>query len=184
MNTILLVHSTNALAAIPLAAQVARASHTSLILLCVDPDPVRSMEVVQAGQDENSSLVNETFEAVTRLGVTVAATYECRGPHLRRAVLNALAHLEVGQLILNDRFEARSPIRSKLIRQIARAAPFDMLLVDVGIAPRNPARVLVTQTGGGGEFGLQFAANVFGASGSEILVIPDPKSATRSARSL
>ena len=154
------------------------------MLLCVTTDPIHSLDEIPAEQEEKSELVGAAFEAAGKLEGTRIAVYECTGPHLRRAVLNALADLDVRQLILNELFELRSSSRSRLIRQIERAAPYDLISLDVEDSPGKPNRILVTQAGGDGEFAMNYALNTFSAGGSPTLVIPDPKAIKQSTRAV
>lgn len=183
MNTVLLIHSDLALPALPLAAKVAASSGTRLVLLCVAQDPVSTLEEVLPGNDSSSALVNACESALSSNKLSDVAIYECQGPNLRRAALNALADLEAQQVILLESYEIlRSPIKANLVRQIARAAPYDVLLLDLGVSADAPARIVFTQFGGRGEFGLDYAIKTFLGKHCPVIAIPDPQKTTRSAR--
>ncbi len=182
MNTILLIHSTQALTALPWAARIAATGNTRLVLLCVSQDSVTALDEITPGDERATDLARLSVEALAEHKIADGRIYDCRGPKLRRACLNALGELDVQQIILHELFAMQSPVKANLVKQIARAAPFDVLLLDVGESSQPPGRVLFTQLGGSGEFGIEYATRTFLDEQCPVVVIPDPQKVTKSVR--
>jgi len=181
-NTVLLVDTMQAIAALPWAARIAGSVDTSLVLLCVGQGDANSLDEIPPDAEGASELIQQCTQAVAEQELEGIRLYECRGPNPRRAVLDALADLDVHQLILHELFAIQSPIKANLVRQMARAAPCDVLLLDAGGLAESPGRVLFTQLGGMGEFGLGYAIRTFLDENCPIVVIPDPMKISRSDR--
>ena len=181
MNTLLLVHAEAALAALPWAARIAQRLKQPLVVCCLVQDPVaRLEESTEAGEGE-SGLLAAARQGLADLDAP-AKLYDCRGPGLRRAALNAVADLDTGLLVLNDSLDNAGARERGLLQQLARAAPVDVLLLDVGQLRDRPARVLFAQVRGGGIHGMRFALRALADRERPLLVIPDPDAAGRSRR--
>jgi uncharacterized hydrophobic protein (TIGR00271 family) len=99
-------------------------------------------------------------------------------------VLNALSDLETGLLLLHEPLGSAPLMGASLVRQVARAAPCDILLLDCGGRREAPSRVLFAQAGGGGAHGLRFAARLLCDVDRPLVVLPDPEGKGSSARAL
>lgn len=184
MDTVLLIQDEAALQALPWAQRLAARAGQRLVLLVFTPDPIQETEAIEAPEDSDSELVQSAFRLHQAPDAPDGPVLDCRGPNGRRAVLNTLLDLEVGQLVLHQALPSASMVGFGLVHQVARAAPYDVLLLDCGGLEGPPRRVLFAQAGGGGVHGLRFAARDFCAPDLPLVVMPDPKAGKSSARNL
>ena len=185
MSTVLLVHSETSLGALPWAQRLAKRAGQDLVLLCFTTDPSSRMDEAQESPENAPELLTKLFKKLAATEGIHARVVDCRGPRPRRGVLNALEDLNVVQLVLIEALDdAARRLGAGLAGDIARAAPYDTLLLDPGSLQGEPARVLFAQVGGGGSHGLRVAARCFCSADVPLVVMPDPKASTSSARSL
>jgi uncharacterized hydrophobic protein (TIGR00271 family) len=170
---------------LPWAARLATATGRPLRVLCVSVGDARQARRVAADavDEETPPLVTAALESVAAMELRDAQVMDCRGPDLRRVVLDTAGELEAQVLVLAAPVDETDDGRRAVIRRVARAAPDDVLLLDVGslgVAP--PARIVVPQIGGGGAHALRLATRGLGAGEAPVVAIPDLKKAARSRR--
>jgi uncharacterized hydrophobic protein (TIGR00271 family) len=183
LNTLLLVHAEAALAALPWAARIAQRLKQPLVVVCVVQDPVARLEESPEAGEEEPALLAAARQAMVDLDAS-AKLYDCRGPGPRRAALNAIADLDTGLLVLNGTLDGAGARERGLLQQLARAAPVDVLFLDVGELRDRPGQVLFAQVRGGGVHGMRFALRALADRERPLLVIPDPDAVGRSRRAL
>jgi uncharacterized hydrophobic protein (TIGR00271 family) len=181
MKTVLIVLSESGLASIPLAADIARTLGKPLALICATKDPDRRFDRVEAPDEETPELVRHAFAALEAEGVSHAEVYDSRAPAIRRAVIDGATELQAGQLILPMSLDGRTTPMRSTARALARAAPFDLLAIDMG-AVRLPTRIVTPQLDGGGAFAIGLAGRLFANESRGVVAVADPKEATRSNR--
>ncbi len=188
MVTVLVLFDVADLPALSWAARLSVAAGRPLRVLCATEAPQRHRATVNADQldDETPPLVRAAVEAIggDAAGETKdPVVHDCRGPDLRRAVLDAAAELEARDLVLASPVGETADARRSIVSRLARAAPDDVLLLDAGPVGGNaPARIVVPQVGGGGRHALRLATRGLGAGEAPVLAIPDPDKLARSRR--
>ncbi len=168
----------------PWAQRIAERAGQRLVLLCYSPGPIQGSEPVEDPAEDAPELLLRVFRRLKSTPVEGAVVVDCRGHRARRAVLNALLDLPVRQVILADRLGEASRVGVSLPRQIARAAPYDVLFLDCAGFEGPPERVLFAQAGGGGAHGLSVAANLLCHDQRPLVVMPDPRAKASSGRTL
>lgn len=182
MDTVLLVHNDAALIALPWARYLSRRQRGTLRVLVVTPDAPPGLQTIEKDTDEAPALVKLTFAAVAASDAAAPTVHCCGGVRLRRDALNALDTLDAGLLIMHGTLEGERRQERGLVRDLARAAPVDTLILDVGQSVARPDRVFFVQLGGGGSHGMRFALRSFCDAEHPLLVIPDPEAEARSRR--
>ncbi|MCA9311936.1 MAG: hypothetical protein KDA21_12065, partial [Phycisphaerales bacterium] len=181
MNRLLLILDDSGISAIPVALRIATAAQDSLTILCISRAADASrIETVSADAADPTPLPRAAHAAVAAATPTIAVTVcECRTPRPHRAVLDAIAELEARHLIIPASVEGKAdPVRT-VVRRLARVAPVDVLLIDVGSVLEPPARILVPQLGGGGAHALRCALRAFD---TDVRAIADSAAPARSHR--
>jgi len=185
MSTVVVLLGTIDLPLIPWAARLSVAAGRPLRVLCLVDGEGTHRSRVNADQvdEETPELVRAAIEAAGGLGAKDPQVFECRGADRRRVVLDAAGELEARDLVLGLPSSERDDPHRTLARQLARAAPDDVLLLDVGVVGGEPpTRIVVPQVGGGGRHAIRLATRGLGAGEAPVLVVPDPAKAARSRR--
>jgi len=182
MNTVLVIHNDAALAALSWGSHLSGRMRGRLHVLVLTSDAMSGVQKVATPGEGNPELVNRAFAAVEGKELPVEGIYDCRAYRLKRAVLNAIVELDAGLLVLHGRLGEERRRERGLIRELARVAPVDTLLLDVDEDTERPDRVLFAQVGGSGTHGMQFALRAFCDEQHPLLVIPDPDAEARSRR--
>jgi uncharacterized hydrophobic protein (TIGR00271 family) len=181
MACVLVVMSEAGLALVPWARQVAGGAGQQLLVVCASKDGQGRLEEVRGEGEGATELCRAAVRALSgggSAGGGGTGVYDCRGPKVRRAVLDAAAQLHARRLVIPiGAAEERGQVR-----EIARAAPVEVLLLDPGGVEGGPGRVVVPQLGGGGGEAVRFAARYYAGEGGEVVVVADPDAATRSGR--
>ncbi|MEM6672341.1 MAG: DUF389 domain-containing protein [Planctomycetota bacterium] len=181
--TLLILLSESDRQTIPWAHRFAKAYGDTLGILCVTEQPSPHFDVVTDDESDLPDVVRAAQEAIGDGNGRRPALYDCRGPKRRRAILDAARELGAKRLVLDlperedDGDEARAVVRS-----LARAAPEDVLVLDVAGLREAPRRVLVPQIGGGGGFALRLAARAFAGPECPVVALADPSAEPRSNR--
>ena len=185
MSTAFVILDETGLAALPWAAHVASAFGGPLLVLHPPGSGAYRVTQVTPGSEAPPPLLARTLEAAPGAGAGDAQVYACGGARIRRAILDAALDLGVRRLVLHAALrEGRDQIDPRL-RQIARAAPYDIMVVDVGrVTDRLPRRVIVPQFDGGGEFAARAAVRVCAEKGIPIVLVADPAARRRSQKVL
>ncbi|MGE3172183.1 MAG: DUF389 domain-containing protein [Planctomycetota bacterium] len=165
---------------IPLATRIAAANGDSLAILCVGKEDAPRLEQVEPDAEDLPDLVRAALAAVADIETGRPEVYDARGAKPRRTVLDAARELGADSLILNDHREPNSARAT--VQKLARVAPQDVLLLDVGALTEAPRRCVVPQVGGGGGFAIRLAARSFAGAGCPVLVLADAAAAARSSR--
>lgn len=177
MNTILIIDKVEGLAALPLAGHIAARSGRPLILLCVQKDSAWRLGEVREpapGGEPADTLLAAAREAIDAVGDGPIGLYDCRGPRLHRAALDAANELGAGQLvipvILTDSLFGGGGLATRL----ARSAPYDVLVLAAGGLRTPPQRVLVPRPRRRQAHAIKFSISTFGRHGDEVRILPEP----------
>lgn len=181
MLSLLVLPSEDALGALPWARRIAAAAGESLGVLCVAKDTAGRLQEVGDVDDETPPLVRAALEAAAAADPEPVTVYDCRGPSVYRAALDAARELGAHQLVVSAPVAAGESADG-VSRRLIRAAPYDVLMLDTGGVIGDPVRTLVVQLDGGGARAIAYAVRHFGAEGHPIRVIPDPGAEGRSRR--
>jgi uncharacterized hydrophobic protein (TIGR00271 family) len=182
VDTVLLVHNEAALAALSWACHLSQRMRGQLHVLVLSADSMTGVQRASPDSDDNPELVDRTFAALAAAGIQLDTVYDCRAYRLRRAALNAIAELQAGLLILHGTLSGERRKERGLIRDLARVAPVDVLILDVESAGERPERVLFAQVRGSGAHGMKFALRALCDEEHPLLVLPDPEAQARSRR--
>jgi len=182
-SLLVLFHAPAAHRAIPWAAHLARKSGHALDVLCVTRENRPRLDQVLEDAEGASDLVQAARAACTELGDRPPHVFDCRGPNLRRAVLDAARELGARQLLLDADLDVEEEgSQSATVLKLARVAPFDVLVLDVGELAPPPARAIVAQLGGGGSFAMRKAARAFVGPECPLVALADGDAGPRSQR--
>ncbi|MEM1452041.1 MAG: DUF389 domain-containing protein [Planctomycetota bacterium] len=176
--------------AIPWALRIAEARGKPLDILCVTKQPSPVFEPVEEDEKDLPELVATVREALGAAlgedGHARATLYDCRGPKRRRAILAAARELGAEELVLDlpekGAEKGAGEDAHAIVSHLARAAPEDVLVLDVGTLKSEPLRVLVPQVRGGGGYALRLAARTFTNEECPVIALSDPSDHVRSKR--
>ncbi len=182
MACVLLILDASGLAALPIARRIASSAGHQLVVVCASKDAESVFAEVATSTPRVSELAQECRAAFESSGSAAPALNECRGPNLRRAVLDALAELGARRLILPTSLDEKADASKSLVRALAKSAPVDVLVVDPGGSGDDPVRVVIPQIQGGGAHAIRLAGHTFAAQGVMTLVLGSKDAASRSRR--
>ena len=181
MRTVLAILGAYGIDSIQWASAIAQSSGHELIVLCVSKDSASRLDTVGEVRGEQPDLVVQVCTALSAPDMPHPEVYDCRGPLLHRAVLDAVVELGAQQLILPMDLGHRTSSVHAATRRLIHAAPVDVLAIDVGRC-RAPERVIIPQIDGGGAFAIQYAARFVGRDDIGVTVLPDGNKIARSRR--
>ncbi|MCA9279368.1 MAG: DUF389 domain-containing protein [Phycisphaeraceae bacterium] len=181
MRAALVIIEAFGLDAISWASDIANSCGQALVVVCVSKDSSSHLDKVSANKNDLLQLIATTLSTLEKPGMPKPEVYDCRGPALHRAVLDAINEFDLQQLVLPMDLDQRSSSAHVATRKLIRAAPVDVLAIDVGQCA-EPDRILIPQIDGGGSFAIQYAARCVGRDDLGVRVITDVKNPARSNR--
>ncbi|MEM9378801.1 MAG: DUF389 domain-containing protein [Planctomycetota bacterium] len=168
--------------AIPWALRIAAARGEPLGILCVTKQPSPVFDAVEQDDSDVPELVATVRDAIGDEDRARTTLYDCRGPKRRRAILDAARELGADELVLDLPEKGEGDDAYAIVSRLARAAPEDVLVLDVGTLKSEPRRVLVPQIRGGGGYALRVAARTFTGEECPVIALADPSALVRSKR--
>jgi len=184
MNTVLLIQNENALAAMAWACYLTGRVRGKLNVIVMGSGATTELTPVHEPSDDSPELLKQVIAHVAAQEFDVSAIYDCRAFRQKRAALNAIAELEAGLLIMHARLSGEARQERSIVRDLARAAPVDTLVLDVDESTERPERVVFAQLHGSGAHGIRFALRAFCDEEHPLLVLPDPSAEARSRRTV
>ncbi|MEM9803145.1 MAG: DUF389 domain-containing protein [Planctomycetota bacterium] len=166
--------------AIPWALRIAEARGKPLDILCVTQQPSPVFDPVEQDEKDVPELVATVREALGEDDHAQATIHDCRGPKRRRAILSAARELGAEELVLD--LPEKGDGAYGIVSRLARAAPEDVLVLDVGSLKSEPRRVLVPQIRGGGGHAIRVAAKTFTDEECPVIALSDPSALVQSKR--
>lgn len=186
MNIVLLVLDERDLLAIPYASAIARSVGQSMLVVCLSKETRTRLDTVESLTESHPEIVRRTVEVLNAAEGTNPEVLDCRGPRVRRVLIDACVDRETQQLIVPFDLTQRGSGSMGMKRQIARSAPFDVLAIDIATdedgTTKLPERVLVPQIRGGGASAITYAAKHFSGEDTVVCAVADASAAPRSRR--
>jgi uncharacterized hydrophobic protein (TIGR00271 family) len=182
VKTLLVILAEEGLAAIPWAHRITSVAGSSLCIVCPTKGTSKRLQEIGKPDEETSELARAAFDAANGADFSLATVYESRAHSVYRAVLDAARELAAQQLVLHAALEDNRDGVNATVRQLARGAPYDVLVLDTAGRVDPPARTIVPQLGGGGSHAIAFAARYFGDEQRPIKVLQDENARHRSER--